>query len=352
QKALLEYDKRDFDAALDWLDRVTGELEGRFGDAAERVMARTLALRGTIHARLDRHAQATEALDQADRLLFALNPRMPEVELIVSGARGMTAYSRGEYEQALQYMQKTLELQRDLGNEHRTAMIVTLGNMAAIANRLNRPEEALDWDREAVAIARQTLPAGDPRIGQALYSLGDTLRQLGRFSEALTALREAAEIQQAAGLDGDFQMVQLARARTLFAVGDYPGALAAASSIRPFLAERWGEGSREALLSLEVELASRALLGENPIPSLRPEIQRRFSALPIQQRDSAMADLLRWRLADIELDYSRPDRVDQWLGFERGDAPEPEHASVLMRWLALRIRRDLAIGERPDPVRE
>jgi len=349
QKAMLENHQRDFDAAQDWLDRAQHELEGRRGDAADRVMARTLALQGSIHARLNRHADATAALDEADRLLFALDPRMPEAELVVASARGVTAFYREQYDQALRHMQKTLDLQRELGNEHEVATIVTLGNMAAIAAEMGRMDDALAWDRDAVATARDALPDGHAQLGQALYSLGDTLRQMGRYSEALDALGEAAEIQQTAGLDGEFQRVQLTRARTLFAVGDYPGALAAASAIRRPLAERLGNGSREALLSLEVELASRALMGENPIPSLRREIQRQFEALPQDQRASSIADLLRWRLADIELQYGRPGQVETWLEFARRDAPEPEHASVLLRWLGVRIRRDLAQGETPSP---
>ncbi|MEX2497502.1 MAG: tetratricopeptide repeat protein [Wenzhouxiangellaceae bacterium] len=242
-------------------------------------------------------------------------------------------------------MQRALDIQYVLGNEHEASVVTSLGNLAAVSAQLGRLEQALEYDRRAVEVALEAYPGGHSTIGRAWYSLSDSLRQTGRYDEALSALDEALAIQRQAGMEAEIELIDLARARTLFAFGRYDQAASVAAAVRPALAQRWGEGSREALLPLEVELAARGTASPDiALEKLVAEASERLSALDEDQRGASIADLLRWRLAEIELNRGRPDRVGYWLDFQRGGAAEPTQSTLVLRWLAVQLRRQAQLG--------
>ncbi len=101
---------------------------------------------------------------------------------------------QGDYIAYAAHYEKAYETFRArLGREHPD----TLQAYNEIANGLGyagRWEEAVERFRTSLALRRTSLPAGDPKIGETLLSLGSLLRELERHDEAMPFLVEASEI--------------------------------------------------------------------------------------------------------------------------------------------------------------
>lgn len=350
QRALLTDRLGDPDSALDQLRQALLMLEDDVHEPHLALLARLLVNAASIHARRYEFDATRRLLDRADPLLARLQPPLPELEVVALSSRAVAAYHDDEFELALAYLQQSLDLMRRLGNENQASNITTLNSMAAILAQLGRPDEAAVREREALEIARAAFPTGHHLLGRALYSHGDTLRQLGRYDEALAHLDEARAMHQSAGLAVEVNLVDLTRSRTLLARGDFRDAADLARALRGRLVKTTKNlASREALLTLQVELAARVALGDRELDALLGEAAAALERLPESQRLHSVSDLLRWQMADTEFGRGHFDQVDHWLAYGRDDAAVPGHSSVRLRWDALRLRQALQHNGTPEP---
>jgi eukaryotic-like serine/threonine-protein kinase len=350
QKGQLLADLSELDEARDWYDRACSALTDSPSEAARHLRTRILVQRGALAARQGRSEEAQADFEAADRLLAALESEDIELAMVLSSARGVLAFNLGRYQDASHHLRETLALQRRLGNEGQASMVRTLGNLAAVAGMLGQVEQALEYDREALAIARRTYPPGHPMIAESLYTLGDSLRLSGRLDEAMEALAEARTLQHAAEREANVENTDFVRMRVFLARGDYAAAAALSAPVRTAMARRWGPDSREAIHALELEIAARHL-GDDAgnLEALLAHAESVLADAAVERRWHPVAQLLRWRMADVALRRGQPDRAERWLREALERPPEAtSQTAVDLRIAALRIRLAWAGNQLPD----
>jgi tetratricopeptide (TPR) repeat protein len=134
---------------------------------------------------------------------------------------GSVLAERGQPHNAVEHLERALELSRDLGDTAGEA--TALGRLAHAYVISGRPEDGLRYSLRALDLARS---AGNrAREGSALNKVGGCLCMLGRFEQALPYLQAKRDIHLA---DGDMNGLSLALhnlAETHEALGQYTAAL-------------------------------------------------------------------------------------------------------------------------------
>ncbi|MEO0941024.1 MAG: toll/interleukin-1 receptor domain-containing protein [Cyanobacteria bacterium J06642_12] len=117
---------------------------------------------------------------------------------------GARLLALGRHEEALQAMDKAIEIYRQLTlnhpNEYFSVMAWSLNNLGTILSFLGKREESLRATEEAVEIS-QKLVQTNPEIHQkilaeSLSNLGNRLSYLGRREDALEAAKKAVDIRR------------------------------------------------------------------------------------------------------------------------------------------------------------
>ncbi|MER6052512.1 tetratricopeptide repeat protein [Streptomyces sp. NPDC001793] len=182
-------------------------------------LARALSSLGALRLDQGRPDEAAAAVEEAVAVLREPARARPG-EHLGDLARALStlapvSLAAGRREQAAEAAQEAVGLFRRLSEAnpavHRPHLVTSLVHLSATlprhaehGDRLSGP--ALTAAEEAVALARE-LAAADPAIhrrglGRALEAHGDRLAELGRQDEAVTVLREAADLYQELGSGG------------------------------------------------------------------------------------------------------------------------------------------------------
>ncbi len=100
-------------------------------------------------------------------------------------------WNRNHFETSAKYYTKSLELNRKLGNENGMAGINS--NLGMIYSDLGNYEKSVEHLKEAVAVRRsnKNTAAGRENLFNSLLNLASSLKQLGRYDEAIAFLEEA-----------------------------------------------------------------------------------------------------------------------------------------------------------------
>jgi tetratricopeptide (TPR) repeat protein len=138
-----------------------------------------------------RVAEARPLMEEAAaRIAELAGPGSPEA---VTARTNLAAiyWSTGE-------LAKATELSRALIETAGEITAVTLyGNLSAAAIGMGRMEEAADYARKGVELARRVMPANDPRHAAVLNNLAQACRFTGRYQEAEALYRDAIRMWEA-----------------------------------------------------------------------------------------------------------------------------------------------------------
>ncbi len=130
--------------------------------------------------------------DEGERLLAALadDPAISDdLRMRAMTMRGLVHCLRAEYQQALAYYARILPLAEQLGNREYQGLMLL--NYSIVANELGDYEQALALVEESLEHFRAH---GNPyRIAHALYEIGNTALQMGRWSQARQHFHLATE---------------------------------------------------------------------------------------------------------------------------------------------------------------
>jgi serine/threonine-protein kinase len=102
-------------------------------------------------------------------------------------------------EQAREFLDAALELQRSLSGDDELEVAATLYQLSLAAQQRGDYEEAESRARESLALHRRELDPSDPRLTEQLSNLAVMLAYQGRDDEAGPLLRQALELLQRAG---------------------------------------------------------------------------------------------------------------------------------------------------------
>jgi tetratricopeptide (TPR) repeat protein len=141
---------------------------------------------------------------------------------------GLLYDSLGEYQQALNAHQQSLEIQREIGDRHREAS--SLMNLGNVYNSLGQYQEALNFYQQSLAIKREIGVAEGTRSdrnGEAtsLMNLGNAYNSLGQYQEALNFYQQSLEIQREIGNRNGEALSLMGLGSVYYSLGQYQEAL-------------------------------------------------------------------------------------------------------------------------------
>ncbi|NEP02757.1 MAG: tetratricopeptide repeat protein [Symploca sp. SIO2E9] len=105
---------------------------------------------------------------------------------------GNAYYSLGQYQQAIEYHQKSLKIFRAIGN--RSGIANSLNNLGIAYNFLRQYQQALDYLQQSLQIFQQ-IP-NHSGIAKSLMNLGIAYNCLGKYQQALDYLQQSLQIFQ------------------------------------------------------------------------------------------------------------------------------------------------------------
>ncbi|MCA9716998.1 MAG: tetratricopeptide repeat protein [Myxococcales bacterium] len=157
-----------------------------------RTIADRIASMALAEARLDDGAWwALEAQRAIDHLAHS---GVAEGDLLAS--IGTLHESRGEYDKALDFQQRALQLRaRSYGDEH-PKVAESLSDLGALLTRLERYDEALASLQRALEIRRAAFGEQHPRVAASLNNLGALYISTGELEAAERAHQQALEIKR------------------------------------------------------------------------------------------------------------------------------------------------------------
>jgi len=188
------------DACPALLDRAEGLLDA--GDPAQaRLVAYSLALRIYGLQLANRYDRIVEDMRRGRALLgHAPEDRFLRVEL--ASHEGFALNRLGRPAEAAALLTPLARELRHDDDAERVLLVDVLGTLSTSLGALERHDEAVSMQREAVAIAEALYGEDDPAISGQLNTLAATLSRAGRGEEAIEVMQRTVAIDRGAGAGG------------------------------------------------------------------------------------------------------------------------------------------------------
>jgi tetratricopeptide (TPR) repeat protein len=111
------------------------------------------------------------------------------------GQLGIVSQHQGDYEEALTWYRKSLEIKEELGN--RAGMANSYGQLGIVSQEKGDYEEALTWYRKSLEIFEEL--GNRAGMANSYHNLGIVSQDQGDYEEALTWYRKSLEIEEELG---------------------------------------------------------------------------------------------------------------------------------------------------------
>jgi tetratricopeptide (TPR) repeat protein len=212
----------DYAAAEAALRRVY--LEAEVLGADEIAVTAAADLLGVIGRDRSRAAEALQWSLPAEVILQRIHQDRGLLGAHLFANRAVVLRSRGDLPEALEDMQRALEIREAvLGPDH-PLIASTLNALGSVHRSRNALGDALAVQTRALAIRRAALGAGHPAIGVAANDLGLLEQSRGQYAAAATHLDEALKIAEGARDDREVGLVLNNLGRLAQLRGDLPAA--------------------------------------------------------------------------------------------------------------------------------
>lgn len=109
---------------------------------------------------------------------------------------GVIKYKQGDYEAAIEYCEKALEIQQKslLSNDPSQAVTYTI--IGEVYTNMGEYSKALAIFEKAREILEKTLPSDHPLLNTSYHNIGVTYERMGEYSKALSFLEKVLDTQQ------------------------------------------------------------------------------------------------------------------------------------------------------------
>ena len=219
-------------------------------DASLRDAALDLGHMGAIYDILGQYAPARECYQRTLLIERQLGNRKDEATMLNN--IGLDDLNLGQRHPALENLQRALPIERQLGDEAGEA--VTLNNVGAVLQSLNRPAQALEVYQQAFSIAQA---AGDKADETgSLNGVGICCLSLSRYPQALAAFGQELEIERQLGNAADEAKTLNNLGRVYVSLGQYPEAIDLYDQALALL-RQVGDTASEAVTLSNLGLASK-----------------------------------------------------------------------------------------------
>lgn len=152
-----------------------------------------LSLSGYSAIRVQLYSQVVQAWQPSENEIWKFSASLNSL--------GSAYYFLGEYHQAIDYYQQSLEIVQEIGD--RSGIAYSLNNLGSAYDALGEYQQAIDYHQQSLVIAREI---GDRR-GEAdtWFNLAIVLNKLNQQQDAMGAYRNSRQLYQAMQLDADVQ---------------------------------------------------------------------------------------------------------------------------------------------------
>jgi tetratricopeptide (TPR) repeat protein len=207
----------DLEALWNWAD-----------PAASEKIFRALPPSAEVQTQIARAQGLQRRFDEAHRTLDAIRPDSPRVEVRCLLERGRTFNSSGKPEMAkplfLAAWEKAQAAKLDF-------FAVDAAHMIAI---VESPAEALQWNEKALALAvKSPDPKAQGWVGSLLNNIGWTYYDLGQYAKALDCFERDLKWFEDRKKDEQARIARYSIGKTLRALGRVPEALAQQRALQP-----------------------------------------------------------------------------------------------------------------------
>jgi tetratricopeptide (TPR) repeat protein len=170
------------------------------------------------------------------------SPEQRQTYAAVCGNLGVAYTSLGQYQQAIDFHQQSLEIKRDIGD--RGGEAGSIGNLGVAYTSLGQYQRAIDFHQQSLEIERDI---GD-RGGEAasLGNLGNAYYSLGQYQRAIDFHQQSLEIKRDIGDRGGEAASLGSLGLAYYSLGQYQRAIdfhQQSLEIEREIGDRWGEGA-------------------------------------------------------------------------------------------------------------
>jgi tetratricopeptide (TPR) repeat protein len=112
---------------------------------------------------------------------------------------GTVLRNKGEYDKALDFLQKSLDIKfKTLGNQH-PSLANSICSIGLTWSKKGEFEMALEFHQKGLDIRLNTLGKHHPDVAKSYNRIGNCLKELELYQEAIQAFKSSSEIQKEAG---------------------------------------------------------------------------------------------------------------------------------------------------------
>jgi tetratricopeptide (TPR) repeat protein len=109
---------------------------------------------------------------------------------------GSATWSRGKYEEAITFYEKSLEIYRKNLPQNHPNFGASYTNIGLVYNSMGEYSKALSSHEKAIEIQNQSLPSNHPDLAASYTNIGLVYANMSEYSKALSSHEKALEIKQ------------------------------------------------------------------------------------------------------------------------------------------------------------
>ncbi|CAF1188309.1 unnamed protein product [Adineta ricciae] len=109
---------------------------------------------------------------------------------------GCLKYSQGDYKMAIEYYEKTLEINEKTLPSNHPDLATSYGSIGLVYKHMGEYSKALSFYEKALEIFQKTLPSNHPSLATSYNSIGGVYDNMGEYSKALSFCEKALEIRE------------------------------------------------------------------------------------------------------------------------------------------------------------
>jgi tetratricopeptide (TPR) repeat protein len=151
---------------------------------------------GVTHRSMGEYEMALSYFEKALEIQQKSLPHNHPDLATISNNIGMTHQLMGDYPTALSYFEKTLEIQQNSLPDNHPDLATTNNNLGAINHLIGNYPAALSYFEKTLEIRQKSLPPDHPALATANNNIGTTHQSMEDYPTALLYFEKTLEIQQ------------------------------------------------------------------------------------------------------------------------------------------------------------
>ena len=125
----------------------------------------------------------------------SLPPNHPDLATSY-GNIGQVYSKMGEYSKALEYYEKSMEIQRKSLPPNHPDLATSYNNIGQVYSNMGEYSKALEYYEKSMEIRRKSLPPNHPDLATSYNNIGQVYSNMGEYSKALEYYEKSMEIQR------------------------------------------------------------------------------------------------------------------------------------------------------------